>query len=163
MEQRTVHNGSGLETPVAFIIFNRPHTTERVFAEIARARPRKLLVVADGPRTNNEGDQEKYAATRDIVERVDWDCEVLKHFSDVNLGCNFAVSSGISWVFSQVEEAIILEDDCLPHPSFFRFCAELLEKFRDDERVAAIGGTNLLLNWPRDSQSYYFSLIGGCC
>ncbi|HSP63875.1 MAG TPA: hypothetical protein VLQ90_12890, partial [Pyrinomonadaceae bacterium] len=71
------------------------------------------------------------------------------------------MSSGIDWVFEQVEEAIILEDDCLPHPSFFRFCEELLERYRDDERVAAIGGSNLLPEWSKDTQSYHFSLLGG--
>src|SRR6266436_1085855 len=161
MKSGTIPNGSSLETPIAFISFNLPHTTARVFAEIARARPHKLLMVADGTRADHPGDRQKCEATREIVEQIDWDCEVLKRFSDVNLGCKLAVSSGIDWVFSQVEEAIILEDDCLPHPSFFRFCAELLEKFRDDERVAAIAGTNLLLDWPRDSQSYHFSFIGG--
>ena len=111
-----------LETPVAFIIFNRPDTTERVFAEIAKAKPPKLLVVADGARTNKIGEAEKVAATRAIIQRVDWDCEVLTNFSEVNLGCKVRVSSGIDWVFEQVEEAIILEDDCLPDPTFFRFC-----------------------------------------
>ncbi len=76
-----------LKTPVAFIIFNRPDTTERVFAEIARARPPKLLVVGDGARANRDGEAVKVAATRDIINRVDWPCEVLTNFSEVNLGC----------------------------------------------------------------------------
>src|SRR5512139_860840 len=108
-----------IKTPVAFIIFNRPDTTERVFGEIAKARPPKLLVVADVPRENRPGEAEKCAVTRDVIKRVDWDCEVLTNFSDVNLGCKKRVSSGIDWVFEQVEEAIILEDDCLPDPTFF--------------------------------------------
>ncbi len=104
-----------LTSPVAFIIFNRPDTTEQVFAEIARAKPPKLLVVGDGPlRTSRPGEAEKVAAARAIIQRVDWDCEVLTDFSDVNLGCKRRVSSGIDWIFEQVEEAIILEDDCLP-------------------------------------------------
>lgn len=106
-------------TPVAFIIFNRPDTTARVFAEIAKAKPPKLLVVADGPREDKVGEAEKCAATRAIINQVDWPCEVLTNYSDVNLGCKNRVSSGLDWVFEQVEEAIILEDDCLPDPTFF--------------------------------------------
>jgi len=152
---------STLTTPVALIIFNRPETTARVFAEIARARPAKLLVIADGPRPDHPEDAEKCAATRAIVERVDWDCEVLTNFSDINLGCNMRPISGLNWVFENVEEAIILEDDCLPHPTFFRFCEELLERYRNDERVASIGGSNLLLDWTSSVNSYHFSCLGG--
>ncbi|HAW52052.1 MAG TPA: hemolytic protein HlpA-like protein [Flavobacteriales bacterium] len=149
-----------LKTPVAFIIFNRPDTTERVFAEIAKARPAKLLVIADGPRENRHGEVEKCAAARAIVELVDWDCEVLTNFSDKNMGCRERVSSGIDWVFKQVPEAIILEDDCLPDPTFFRFCQELLEFYRDDQRISMISGVNLQLGKRRNDDSYYFSKFG---
>ncbi len=146
-----------LETPVAFIIFNRPDTTERVFAEIAKAKPPKLLVVADGARTNKIGEAEKVAATRAIIQRVDWDCEVLTNFSEVNLGCKVRVSSGIDWVFEQVEEAIILEDDCLPDPTFFRFCQEMLERYRNDQRIGMISGDNFQFGQTHNNDSYYFS------
>src|SRR5262245_26909140 len=131
-----------MRTPVAFIVFNRPDLTERVFAEIARARPPKLLVVADGPRPDVAGEAEKCVATRAIIDRVDWQCDVLTNYSDRNLGCGRRPSSGLRWVFEQVEEAIILEDDCLPHPTFFQFCEELLERYRDDKRVMHISGNN---------------------
>jgi hypothetical protein len=140
--------------PTAFLIFNRPDQTEQVFAEIARIRPKRLLVVADGPR--NEAETEKCRAARAIVERVDWSCEVLKNYSELNLGCRKRVSSGLTWIFEQCEEAIILEDDCLPHPSFFPYCAELLEKYRDDPRVMMISGSSFLAGSARDD-SYYFS------
>lgn len=146
-----------LKTPVAFMIFNRPDFTARVFAEIARARPSKLLVVADGPRFNRPGEAKKVAATRAIVEQVDWPCEVLKNYAETNLGCKRRVSSGLDWVFQTVEEAIILEDDCLPHPTFFRFCEELLEKYRNDERVMHISGSNFQFGRSRGEGSYYFS------
>lgn len=146
-----------LTTPVAFIIFNRPDTTERVFAEIAKAKPTKLLVVADGARTTKAGEAEKVAATRAIIHRVDWHCEVLTNFSDVNLGCKRRVSSGIDWVFEQVDEAIILEDDCLPDPTFFRFCQEMLERYRHDQRIGMISGDNFQFGRVRGSSSYYFS------
>lgn len=146
-----------LTTPVAFIIFNRPDTTERVFAEIARSRPQKLLVVGDGPRANRPGEAEKVAACRAIINRVDWPCEVLTNYSEINLGCKVRVSSGLDWVFAQVPEAIILEDDCLPHPTFFRFCQELLERYRDDERIGMISGDNFQFGKFVSDDSYYFS------
>lgn len=150
----------GLKTPVAFLIFNRPETTERVFREIAKARPEKLLVVADGPRPGKSGEAEKCEQARRVVSSVDWDCEVLTDFSDVNLGCRKRVSSGLDWVFDTVEEAIVLEDDCLPAESFFRFCEELLARYRDDERVMQVCGANFLGGWRRTEWSYYFSNYG---
>ncbi len=146
-----------IKTPVVFIIFNRPETTKRVFAEIAKARPPQLLVIADGPRGGHPDDAEKCAAVRAIIDSVDWDCEVLKNYSDVNLGCKRRISSGLDWVFDTVEEAIILEDDCLPHPTFFRFCEEMLEKYRNDERIAMISGDNFQFSRKRTGYSYYFS------
>ena len=146
-----------LDTPVALIVFNRPEMTERVFAEIARAQPRQLLVVADGPRPGRQGEAERCAATRSIVQRVDWKCDVSTNFSDVNLGCGRRVSSGISWVFEQVETAIILEDDCVPHPTFFRFCEEMLERYRDDERIMHVGANGFQLGQTRRPFSYFFS------
>jgi hypothetical protein len=150
-----------IHTPVAFIIFNRPDTTERVFQAIRQAQPHKLLVIADGPRADRPGEAEKCAAARAVIDQVDWECEVLKNYSDINLGCGVRPATGISWVFEQVEEAIILEDDCLPHPSFFLFCQELLERYRDDKRVMHIGGTNCLGEWKSDVQSYHFSCLSG--
>ena len=146
-----------LTTPVAFVIFNRPDKAIKVFEQIRLAKPPKLLVIADGPRENKPGEVEKCQQCRDIIEKVDWDCEVLTNYSDINLGCRERPASGFEWVFSQVEEAIILEDDCVPNPTFFRFCQEMLEKFRDDDRILSIGGTNLQKGWKRNEDSYYFS------
>lgn len=150
-----------MKTPVALLIFKRPETTEKVFEAIRQAKPPKLLVVADGPRADKPGEAEQCAAARAIIDRVDWDCEVLKNYSDVNLGCGLRPATGITWVFEQVEEAIIFEDDCLPHPTFFQFCEELLSKYRNDERVMAIAGTSLVGEWRSPLQSYYFSQFGG--
>lgn len=146
-----------LTTPVAFIIFNRPDTASRVLAEIAKVKPPKLLVVGDGPRANRSGEADKVAATRAILEQVDWECEVLTHFSDVNLGCKKRVSSGLDWIFGQVEEAIILEDDCLPELSFFQYCQEMLERYRDDKRIGCISGDNFQFGRSYGNDSYYFS------
>jgi hypothetical protein len=146
-----------MRTPVAFIIFNRPETTAKVFEVIRQARPSKLLIIADGPRLDKDGEIEQCAKTKAIIDRVDWNCDVITNYSDVNLGCKLRVSSGIDWIFEQVEEAIILEDDCLPEPTFFDYCDELLEKYRYDTRIAAISGTNVQSGRNRTNDSYYFS------
>ncbi|MFN6483403.1 MULTISPECIES: glycosyltransferase family 2 protein [unclassified Nostoc] len=151
-----------METPITFIIFKRPQTTEKVFDAIRQAKPTKLFVIADGPRSDREGEAEKCEATRAIIERVDWDCEVVKNYSDINLGCAKRVSSGLDWVFNNVEETIILEDDCIPHPTFFRFSEELLKKYRNDTRIATISAQNLQLGRKRTNYSYYFSRYNHC-
>lgn len=151
-----------LATPVALIMFNRPDATARVFEQIRQARPPKLLVAADGPRHDHPDDSVRCAAARAFIDQVDWPCEVLKKYSDINLGCGENPAKGISWVFDQVEEAIILEDDCIPHPTFFRFCQELLERFRDDERIMHIAGNNSMVVSKKGNSSYYFSLFPHC-
>lgn len=149
-----------LNTPIVFLIFNRPDTTEKVFAEIAKARPSKLFVVADGPRDNHPDDVRKCLAARETVERIDWKCKLYTDYSERNLGCRSRVTSGLDWVFANVEEAIVLEDDCVPAPSFFRYCQELLDRYRSDTRVMQICGFNrmgLARDYP---YSYYFSQYG---
>ncbi len=131
-----------LTTPVAFIIFNRPDVTFKVFERIRQAKPDKLFIIADGSREGKIGEAEKCAQCRTIKDMVDWNCEVHINFAEKNMGCKNRVYSGISWVFENVDEAIILEDDCLPSASFFRFCQELLEKYRYDTRVTVISGSN---------------------
>ena len=145
------------ETPILFIIFNRPDTAEKVFNEIKKIKPKKLFVSADGPRENKPGEKEKCLATRKIIDQVDWECEVYKKYSDVNLGCKLGVSSGIDWFFKNVEQGIILEDDCLPAQSFFKFCEELLEKYKNNEKIMMISGDNFQNGRQRGDGSYYFS------
>lgn len=142
------------KTPVVLIIFNRPAIAQQVFNAIRAAKPQKLFVIADGPRFAEE--QTQCEQTRKIIEQVDWDCKVLTNFSPVNLGCKQRVVTGLNWVFSLVEEAIILEDDCLPTLSFFSFCDELIEYYRYDERIFIISGNNFQNNIERTSYSYYF-------
>lgn len=143
--------------PIAFFIFNRPKETKAVFEQIRQAKPLILLLVADGPRSEYQDENEKCSAVRKIVSQVDWDCHVMTHYSKTNMGCKLRVSSGLDWVFSQVEEAIILEDDCLPHPSFFEFCDLLLDKYKDDDQVFSIAGTTFQPKARQDPNSYYFS------
>jgi hypothetical protein len=132
-----------------------------VFEAISKVQPKTLFLVADGPRLDRDGEADACRLVRDLVSRVDWPCEVVKNFSDSNLGCGERMISGLNWVFSQAEEAIILEDDCLPDPSFFPFCEELLEKYRGDSRVAYISGNNLVPEYKQFPCSYGFSRIGG--
>jgi hypothetical protein len=146
-----------MNTPVALMIFNRPETTRAVFREIARAKPPRLLVVADGPRPGRPAEADRCAEARAVIEQIDWDCIVTTDFSEENLGCRRRVSSGLDWIFTQVESCIILEDDCMPHPDFFSFCETLLEQYRDDERVMAIGGDNFSPGRRWGEGSYYFS------
>jgi 2-polyprenyl-3-methyl-5-hydroxy-6-metoxy-1,4-benzoquinol methylase len=144
-----------LDTPVALLIFNRPEPTAKVFEVISKVKPKTLLVVADGSRFPDEED--KCRETRQIIEQVDWECNVIKNYADHNLGCRNRVSSGITWVFDTVEEAIILEDDCVPSVSFFYYCQTLLEYYRNDTRVMHICGSNKQFGRRRTPYSYYFS------
>lgn len=148
--------GPALDIPVVLLVFKRPDTTRRVFEAVARARPRTLLVVADGARPDRPGEEEACRLTRSIATAVDWPCELLTDFSPHNQGCRRRVVSGLNWAFSQVPEAIVLEDDCLPDPSFFPYCAELLARYREDPRVMMISGDNFLFG-RHIPQSYYFS------
>jgi hypothetical protein len=145
-----------METAVALILFRRPETTARVFERIRDARPSRLFLIADGPRLGRVDEERECEQARAVVERVDWPCEVVRDFADENLGLKRRIPSGLDRVFEEVEEAIILEDDCLPHPSFFPYCEELLARYRDDERVVHISGSQLLLQPPTEG-SYHFS------
>lgn len=144
-------------TPVVLLLFNRPDTTREVFKAIRAAQPRALLVVADGPRMDRPDDVQNCAEARAIIEGVDWKCDVYREFSDQNLGCQARVSSGITWALSIFEEAIILEDDCVPSASFFTFCEEMLERYREDTRLMMVSGNNRALGKVDIQHSYYFS------
>jgi hypothetical protein len=146
-----------LTVPVAYIIFNRPRHTRETFAAIRRQKPSTLYIIADGPRPGHPTDVDNCREVRDIVEMVDWPCKVYRDYADENLGCKLRVITGLDWVFSSAEEAIILEDDCLPHPDFFDYCDNLLDHYKDDERVYVVTGNNYQdgLRW--GDASYYFS------
>lgn len=145
-----------LKTPVGFLIFNRPDLTKQVFEAIAQVQPKQLFVIADGPRPDRAGEAERCEQARAVIQAIDWDCELLTNFSETNLGCGRREATGFDWVFSHVEEAIFLEDDTLPHPSFFSFCEAVLDRYRDDQRVMHINGDNSV-NQNHTRYSYYFS------
>lgn len=145
-----------LDVPVVFIIFRRAEQTKQVFDRIARAQPKQLFVIADGPR--DEVEAEECREVRAIIDQVDWPCEVHREYADHNLGLRLRISSGLNWVFDQVESAIILEDDCLPDLSFFQYCATLLDHYRHDEQVMHISGDNFLPTKRYSfSADYYFT------
>ncbi|MEM2956657.1 MAG: nucleotide-diphospho-sugar transferase [Candidatus Pacearchaeota archaeon] len=144
-------------TPVLFLIFNRLYTTQKVFEEIRKIKPKQLFIAADGPRSNKE--KEKCKEVRNyVLKNIDWSCEIKTLFRRRNLGCKYAVSSAIDWFFQNVEKGIILEDDCLPNQSFFRFCQELLERYKNNDKIMSITGTNLLSKQTQNKkESYLFS------
>jgi hypothetical protein len=141
--------------PVLLLVCDRPTLTRRVFERIREAQPRQLYVAADGPRGDDPEATRLSEEARAVARHADWDCEVHTLLRERNLGCRPAVSSGITWFFDNVEEGIVLEDDCLPHPTFFRFCAELLKRYRNDERVMGIGGNSF--RETDEAESYTFS------
>ena len=145
------------DVPVMILFFNRPSTLERVFAAVKAARPSVLLLAQDGAR--NGDDTEKVELCRKIVENVDWDCKIYKNYSDINLSCDHREFTAIDWAFTLVDRLIILEDDCVPCASFFPFCAELLERYKYDERVDRICGFNRIEKYDKIESDYFFSTI----
>jgi hypothetical protein len=146
-----------VRSPILFLVFNRPDTARQVFEAIRAAKPPRLYVAADGPRPDREGEADRCAEARRIATSVDWPCEVESLFQDRNLGCRLGPVTGIDWFFRHEEEGIVLEDDILPLPSFFAYCDELLERYRDDERVGVISGSNLISERVTPQDSYFFS------
>ncbi len=145
------------KTPILFIVFNRPDVTKRVFDAIRMVKPTKLYIAADGPRSNKVGDAKLCEETRKIIENVDWPCEVKLLFQEKNLGGKKGPIVALDWFFENEEEGIILEHDCLPSEDFFIFCRELLEKYRNTDKVKMISGDNFQFGKKYGDASYYFS------
>lgn len=144
--------------PIALFNFNRPELTRRIYEVIRQIKPKHLLLVVDGPRASKPDDIRLCSEVRAVFDEIDWECEVHRNFSEKNLGSFRRNSSGLNWVFEQVEEAIILEDDCLPSFSFFPYCKEMLERYRNDQRIGVISGNNFVpVSSKRQDASYYFS------
>ncbi len=148
--------------PILFLIFNRPSLTLKVFNVIRDVKPSKLFIAADGPRKNNEEDAALCKETRDLIDNVDWNCEVKTLFREDNLGCKVAITSAIDWFFDHTDAGIILEDDCLPSASFFSFCALMLERYRYNDKVMQINGNFHLSQFKSFDESYYFSKLNSC-
>jgi hypothetical protein len=145
-------------TPLLLIVWRRPHTLRKVIDSIRPVAPTRLFVACDGPNPERPGEAEKVSATRQVIEQeIDWPCQIERLYSNVNQGCSIGPIRAISWFFEQVEEGIILEDDCVPHPDFFHYSATLLERYRHDSRVWCISGNNFQNGQWRGDGSYYFS------
>lgn len=147
-----------MNVPVLFLVFNRPDHTRQSFDALRKMKPMYLFIGADGPREGNKSDEIKCAEVRNIVSKIDWECKPHFRFNEKNLGTKVAVSNAINWFFSNVEEGVIIEDDCVPEPTFYSFASQMLSRYRDDERIMHINGTNFLKGAKivKDS-SYYFS------
>jgi hypothetical protein len=147
---------------VTLIVFNRPLLSVASFEQVRRQQPTDLFVIADGPRPGHPTDVERCAEVREIVSSVDWECRARYDFAEVNLGLKQRIVSGLNEVFSQVDRAIVLEDDCVPNDDFFTFCTSMLDRYRDDERVVTVTGSNFQNGQCRGDGSYYFSKYNHC-
>lgn len=148
------------QTAVVFCVFNRLETTRKVFEVIRNAKPPRLYIIADAARESVPGEREKVDAVRKYIEgNIDWECEVFQNYASANMGCGKRIPDGISWVFEREEQAIILEDDCVPDLSFFRYCQEMLEYYKDDERILMISGNNPYAKCYQSSEDYLFSKV----
>ncbi len=151
---------SNIDVPVALIFFNRPEQFARVFNAVKEAAPSRLFLIQDGARENNENDAINIQKCREVLKGIDWECEVNEDFSEENLGCGKRIFTGLSKCFQKVDRLIILEDDCLPSQSFFPFCKEVLEKYKDDNRVGLITGMNHLNTFDKVDSDYFFADVG---
>lgn len=150
-----------MKKPVVFIIFNRPDTTAIVFEKIRKYQPKRLFVIADGPRPHKNNENQLCEETRSIIQ-IDWKCETSYIYSNINLGCQKRISSGLDEVFGEVEDAIILEDDCVPHDNFFRYCEQLLDEYKNEDRIMTISGTNFQQSNFEIDESCYVSVFPLC-
>lgn len=146
---------------VALIFFNRPDCFKEVFKAVSEARPSRLYLIQDGARLNRPDDPSKIKACREIVSHIDWECEVIKDYSDINLGCGKRIFTGLSNVFKHEEYAAIIEDDIKIGDSFLPFCKEMCERYKNDQRIQMISGMNHLGVYEESPYSYIFSRSGG--
>lgn len=150
-----------IDVPVYMIFFNRPDVLKQVFAAVRHAKPSKLFLACDGSRKGKSNDIENVKKCQEIVGNVDWECEVHRNYSNENLGCGMRMYTGINWAFDYVDRLIVLEDDCVPSLDFFLFCRELLERYKNDNRIYMINGMNHLGKYEETPYSYFFG--PGCC
>lgn len=148
------------DIPLALIFFARPDLLEVTFEAVRNAKPTKIFLIQDGARITSSSDLQNIIKCREIVDGIDWDCEVHKNYSDENLGCGMRIFTGLNWAFEHVDRLLVIEDDCVPAPSLFPFCAELLEKYKNDDRIGMISGMNNLGVYEDCPNDYFFSTSG---
>lgn len=150
------------EVPVLLCIFNRPEKIKRVLSELLKIQPKYLFIAADGPRLGNSSDVLNTTLARNAINGINWDCEIKTLYQEKNLGCRRGMTAAIDWFFENVESGIILEDDCIPHESFFKYAEELLNKYQSDERVMSIGAQHFHGASHQLTSSYFFSKFVHC-
>ena len=151
---------SQFDVPVLLIFFSRPDTFEKVFEVVRKARPSKLFLACDGPRENRPDDIEKIEECKKIAENIDWECTVYRDYAETNMGCGMRPQTAIANAFKVVDRLVVLEDDCVPHDSFFPYMAEMLERYKDDTRIGLISGFNHFENWDCGEYSYFYTKVG---
>ena len=151
---------NALDVPVALMVFARPASLAKILDSVRTARPRLLFIVADGPRATHPQDTANCAAVRGVLDTVDWPCEIRRLESDQNMGCDHRIVSGLDWIFRQVDEAIVLEDDVIPHPSFFPWCAAMLQRYRSEPQIMHISGRNELQQWGTGDADHHLVRFG---
>ena len=137
----------GRDASIVLFLFNRAETLAPIIEVLRVVRPRVVFAIADGPRPDRPDDRERCQAARALVDGFDWPCEIVRDFAEANMGCHRRITSGLDWVFREVPEAIVVEDDVLPDPSFFAWCGRMLDLYRDEPRVMHITGRNVLGRW----------------
>lgn len=151
------------KVPILFVIFNRPEIAAKSFLKIKEIAPQKLYIAQDGARNNVLDESKIVLETRErIMNMIDWPCDVKTLFQEQNLGCGRGVCTAISWLFNSEERGIILEDDCVVDLSFFKFMEEMLELYKDDQRIGMVAGSNLISSYRESRSSYFFSRYKSC-
>lgn len=153
-------NKSNSDVPVLLIFFTRPDTFKKVFEKVREAKPSVLFLACDGPRDNRPDDVEKIAECKKIVENIDWECQVYRDYAETNMGCGMRPQTAIANAFKVVDRLVVLEDDCVPHDSFFPYMSEMLERFKNDTRIGLISGFNHFENWDCGDYSYFYTKVG---
>lgn len=140
-------------------VWIRPECQRKQFEVLKKARPSTLFLISDGGR--NEKEWEAIRQNRSMFDNeIDWDCTVYKIYEEKNNGLYTMSRRGADLIWSKVDRCIFLEDDCIPSVSYFKFCAELLEKYKDDQRILCICSMNQAEVWDKTDNDYFFAERG---
>lgn len=150
-----------MQIPILLLVYNRYEGTEKLIKILNKIKPKKIYIAADGPKLNNIIDIANCSRVRKLFDKINWRCKIYKKYNNYNLGCKESITRSLNWFFSKVKEGIVLEDDCLPNKSFFRFCNVMLKKYRYNNKIFCISGSNYSKN-TKIKSSYYFSKYPHC-
>lgn len=147
------------DVPVVVIVFNRVELAAKLLKCIRQLCPQRLFVISDGARDFVPGEKERVEKVRALFEDISWPCKVQKNYAKKNMGCDNRIPSGLDWVFEQVEEAVILEDDCIPSPQFFLYAEQMLARYREDPRVMMIAGSNPIQRYEVPASCFFTARV----